>query len=143
MSEASNTRNPATPVRQFRSRRGLYLLLAGWGAIIVAIVGGMLLVRDRTITVMDTPEAQAEWDAWRASEVNQREDLPVKRRPPKSAEPPALVLMRDHFPVLLGAAVVFGSLLYGALAFAVRGSLQTGKSEFGTPRPRRGSGDAV
>lgn len=92
---------------------------------LTVIVGGMFMARQETLTAMSTPEAQAEWDAWRESEVNQREDLPVKRRPPKSPEPPALVLMRDHFPVLLGAAVVFGSLLYAALVFAVSGALRT------------------
>lgn len=101
------------------SRRGLWIILAGWVALLAFVIGGMFVVRERTLQTMSTPEAQAEWNAWRESEVNRRDDLPVKRRPPKSGEPPALVLMRDHFPVLLGAAVVFGSLLYGALAFAV------------------------
>ncbi len=100
-------------------------MLTGWLVMLAVVVGGMFIVRANTLRVMSTPEAQAEWEAWRASDVNQRDDLPVKRRPPKSPEPPALVLMRDHFPVLLGAAVVFGSLLYGALGFAVKGALQT------------------
>jgi Ca2+/Na+ antiporter len=109
------------------ARRAISVILGGWIVTLAIIVGGMLLVRDRTLAAMSTPEAQAEWDAWRESEVNMRDDLPVKRRPPKSVEPPALVLMRDHFPVLMSAAVVFGSLLYGALAFALRGSMQTSR----------------
>ena len=67
---------------------------------------------------MGTPEARAEWNAWRESEPNQRTDLSVSRRPPKSPEPPSLVLMRDHFAVLMSAAIVFSSLLFAALAIA-------------------------
>jgi hypothetical protein len=95
------------------------------GAIYVAFMAGvtvaMLNVREATLATMGTPEAQAEWTAWRESEPNQRKDLPVSRHPPKSAEPPSLVLMRDHFAVLLSAAIVFSSLLFAALAIAARG----------------------
>lgn len=116
----------AQEIPQTRSRRrGLVAVLAGWIVMLGVVIAGMFLVREQTLATMNTPEAQAEWDAWREAEVNQRADLPVKRRPPKSPQPPALVLMRDHFPVLLGAAVVFGSLLYAALAFAVSGALRT------------------
>jgi hypothetical protein len=116
-------------------RRGMWGLLMGWLALVVIVIGGMFMARQETLATMSTPEAQAEWDAWRESEVNQRDDLPVKRRPPKSPEPPALVLMRDHFPVLLGAAVVFGSLLYAALVFAVGGALRT-NVDLGKVEPR-------
>lgn len=84
----------------------------------------MLKARKVTLATMSTPEARAEWEAWRESEPNQRKDLPVSRRPPKSAEPPSLVLMRDHFTVLMSAAIVFSSLLFAALAIAARGVLR-------------------
>jgi hypothetical protein len=47
---------------------------------------------------------------------------PVKRRVPKSQEPPALRLMRDYFGVSLAATVVFGSLLFVMVMGAVRGA---------------------
>ncbi len=137
MSERRESQKPSPP-----RHRGLWRFLFGWTGMLVIVVGGMFMAREKTLATMSTPEAQAEWDAWRKSEVNQRDDLPVKRRPPKSPEPPALVLMRDHFPVLLGAAVVFCSLLYAALAFAVSGALRTnvdlGKNE--PPETSRNSG---
>ena len=104
-----------------RIRPGLLLFLAGYVVLLVIVVAAMLQVRRTTLATMGTPAAQAEWQAWRESEPNQRDDLPVKRRPPKSTEPPALVLMRDYFPVLMSAAVVFSSLLFAALAIAARG----------------------
>ncbi len=54
---------------------------------------------------------------------NQRQDLPVRRKAPSSDEPPALVLMRDYFGVMLSGAVLFGSLLFAVLAIALRGVL--------------------
>jgi len=102
-------------------RRGLALFLAAYVVLLVVVVAAMLQVRRTTLATMGTAAAQAEWQAWRESEPNQRDDLPVKRRPPKSTEPPALVLMRDYFPVLMSAAVVFSSLLFAALAIAAKG----------------------
>jgi hypothetical protein len=118
-----------------KTHAAMWGIVGGWAVTLALVVGGMFVVRDRTLATMSTPEAQAEWDAWRESEVNQRDDLSVKRRPPKSAEPPALVLMRDYFPVLLGAAVVFGSLLYAALAFAVSGAFRT-NVDLGHAKPK-------
>jgi hypothetical protein len=48
----------------------------------------------------------------------------VKRRAPKSAEPPALVLMRDYFAVCLALAIVLSTVLFGTFMFFVRGALQ-------------------
>ena len=52
--------------------------------------------------------------------------MPVQRRVPKSAEPPALVLTRDHFGVILSGAVLFSSLLYWVVAWFVMGMVQGG-----------------
>jgi hypothetical protein len=104
-------------------RRPLNLLwLAAYLALIVAVVVAMLQLRRVTVRTLGTPQARAEWEAWRTSPPNQRSDLPVKRRPPASPEPPALVLMRDYFGVMLAAALVFSSLLFAALAIAFRGA---------------------
>jgi hypothetical protein len=46
---------------------------------------------------------------------------PVKRDVPKSEEPPALVLMRDFFGVMLAGALLFTSMLYWILAWFLTG----------------------
>ena len=101
---------------------------------ITAVAVVMVQVRQATLDTLATPEAQAEWDAWRNSRPNQPDaKQPVLRRPPKSPEPPALVLMRDYFGVMLTAAIVFSSLLFAALTFATLGVL--GRSRHAsTPR---------
>jgi hypothetical protein len=55
--------------------------------------------------------------------VRQQQKLPgpVQRRVPKSAEPPALVLMRDYFGVSMAGAILFSSVLYWVIAWFVSG----------------------
>ena len=76
---------------------------------------------------MARTQAQAEWDAWREDAKKMAEEPgPVKRRVPKSAEPPALVLMRDHFAVCLGLArCCCRRVLFGTFMFFVRGAMAT------------------
>jgi len=104
-------------------RRGNLLWLAAYLIVLAGVVLVMLQVRRLTLRTLDTPEARAEWNAWRESPPNVRTDLPVRRRVPSSDEPPALILMRDYFPVIMASAAVFGSLLFAAIMFAVRGAI--------------------
>jgi hypothetical protein len=106
----------------FRRKRNL-LWLAAYLIVLTGVIVGMLKLRNITLRTMDTPEARAQWQAWRNAPPNQRTDLPVRRRPPSSDEPPALILMRDYFGVMMTAAIVFSSLLFAAISFSARGAL--------------------
>ena len=48
---------------------------------------------------------------------------------PKSDEPPALVLMRDHFAVCLSGSLVISSVLFFFLAFLITGMFQPQTAE--------------
>jgi hypothetical protein len=118
------------------------LWLAAYLAMIVAVVWLILSVRSWTLAAMSTAREQANWDAFRSEEIrNETAGGPVSRRVPKSPQPPALVLMRDHFPVVMSAGLVFASLLFGALMIAIRGAWASpaeGSSPAETP-PRQPS----
>ena len=111
------------------------LWLATYLAFIGTIAGGMFYARGAVFAEYDTPEARAEWEKWRekartdsakwAKEHGKEHEAPVDRRVPKSAEPPALVLMRDYFGICLFGAVFFSSLLFATLAIAIRGALSS------------------
>ncbi len=96
----------------------------GWAvaylAFLALVIWGCFAARQSALATFGTPAAQAEWDAWRAAAAEQAESGPVRRKVPKSTEPPALVLMRDYFGVVLSAAVVFGSVLFALLALFLR-----------------------
>jgi hypothetical protein len=99
-----------------------------WGAVYVvllaAVVWAMFATRHWAETELTKPAMTADWEAWR-DDVRAQQDKPVlvKRRVPKSAEPPALVLTRDYFGVMFFGAVFFSSLLYWITAWLVTGML--------------------
>ena len=119
-------------------RRGNLLWLAAYVVVMTAVVLGTLQLRRVTLRTMDAPDARADWQAWRDAPPNQRTDLPVKRHPPSSDEPPALVLLRDYFGVMMSAALVFGSLLFAMIMFSVRGVLWRDRGH--APSPGKAGG---
>ena len=100
--------------------------LAAYVAMVAAVVVGMLQMRSEAMALYGTAEAQAEWDAWREDAKKMAEQPSVvKRRAPKSVQPPALVLMRDFFAVCLSGALVLSTVLFGTFMILVRGALQS------------------
>ena len=93
-------------------------------ALVAVVVERTFHARSTALAVYGSDEAQAEWDAWRQDAKEMAEGPgPVKRRAPKSVQPPALVLMRDYFAVCLGLAVVLSTVLFGTFMLFVRGAL--------------------
>lgn len=116
----------------------MLLWLLAYGAIMATIVGVMVRVRSTAMASFGTDDAQSQWDDWREDAQKMSEGKgPVKRRPPKSVEPPALVLMRDHFGVCLALALVLSSLLYGTAMIFLRGIVASGGRFGPNPPPSR------
>lgn len=89
------------------------------------VCAGLTYGRANLLAAYGTEQAKSDWTMWR-SDVAIEQNLgepPVKRRVPKSDEPPALVLMRDYFGACLGLALLLSSVLFATLAFFVRGAL--------------------
>jgi hypothetical protein len=111
-------------------RKLLNLANLGWTllyiALVVVIVWQVSELRTSMLAQLSTPEAQADWEKWRADTTKPG---PVARREPKSTEPPALVLLRDYYSVCLGTALFFSSLLFLVTMLLVRGAF--GKSVTG------------
>ena len=93
----------------------LAVYLAGAVGIVVALGNA----RDDAIENLSTPEELAHWQKWKAEAT--RERAPVARRAPKSDEPPTLVLLRDHYAVLVAASLVFYTFLFALVVFLGRG----------------------
>jgi hypothetical protein len=109
-----------------RQKTGL-IWLAAYLATTGLIVWGVYLIRARTMQSLDTPEARAAWEEWRQAAAHSSPDGSVQHTVPSSAEAPGLVLMRDHFGVMLAAAIVFGSVLFAILMFFIRGALTSSR----------------
>jgi 4-amino-4-deoxy-L-arabinose transferase-like glycosyltransferase len=102
------------------SRRELLLWLSAYMALMIAVVWGLVVVRNRTIVTLSTPEAIAQWQEWREAVATQSVEGPVYRRVPKGTEPPALTLMRDYFLVMLGGSVFFATVFFILFGWATR-----------------------
>ena len=101
--------------------------LAAYLATVTALVAGTFAARRSALRELSTAQATAEWRQWREAARKETTSGPVRRRLPESTEPPGLVLLRDHFTVVLTAAIVFGSLLFAMAMFAIRGLTENSK----------------
>ncbi len=110
-----------------RIGRAAAIWLAAWVALVLAIVALMFQLRGRLVEQLGTAQAQEDWDAWRKTADEQSQSGPVRRAKTRSAEPPTLVLLAHYFGTMLGAAIIFGSLLSAALVIAVRGAFGPGR----------------
>lgn len=97
----------------------LYVLL------LAAVIGGCWYARNWAISVYGSPQAQAQWDEWRAKAAKLANEGPVKRRVPKSDQPPALVLATTYYGVCLTIAVMLTTVLYGTVAFFILGVMRS------------------
>lgn len=110
-----------------------------WATLIVYIalmavaILALVRARDRYVfesaTRLDSPERVAEWQEWRAQAARQSKDDspgPVRRREPKSKQPPTVVLLRDYFPMCVAAVFTFGTLLYAVTILLLRGMFTSG-----------------
>jgi hypothetical protein len=115
-------------VQSGRLSVGLIVCLAAYIAGAVGIVLGMARTRARTIEELSTPEQQAYWQEWKTEAARQDGTTgPVARREPKSDEPPTLVLLRDHYAVIVAASLTFYTFLFGLAVFLGRGIMRTSR----------------
>lgn len=91
-----------------------------------AVVVGLLQACAWAMEELTTPAAQSAWQEWKEDATRQSgEDAEnVRRRPPKSAEPPLLILLRDHFPGILVSCLIISSFLFGFIMLVVRGAMR-------------------
>ena len=103
--------------------RSTILWFVAWLATLAVVVWMLTLARQRVIATLGSPEAQADWQRWREEEAARQADpgAPVRRRMPKSLEPPALVLMRDHFPAIVAMSLLVTSVCFGFAVLTFRG----------------------
>jgi hypothetical protein len=110
------------------NKRWLPWWILGYLIITGAVVWSLFAARHWAHHSDSVPRSVADWQVWRTDvEKQQTNPGPVERRVPKSKEPPALVLMRDHFSVSLVGALVFSAALYWVMAWLVTGMLSTSR----------------
>ena len=121
----SSRLNPApSPIRSWSP--GVWVILVVWGVFVTLPPVGLSLVRERLLAWQSSPAAQQQWTEFR--EAMQEESTgagPVKRKVPKSVEPPLKVWLRDYFGLAIGAWVLFGSVLFFVVVILGRGAVRS------------------
>lgn len=97
----------------------------GFGVLVGAVMWGMFQARNWALRSLGDSVSQQEWTEYRddVAQWAESSEAPVRRRVPKSSEPPALVLMRDHFAACTLISVVLSSALYATFVFFLGGTL--------------------
>jgi hypothetical protein len=115
-------------VQSGRVSIALFICLAIYSAGIVGIVIGLIGIRAESIEELSTPDQRAHWQEWKSAAArHDGKTGPVARREPKSDEPPTLVLLRDHFTVIVVASLTFYTFLFSVAIFLGRGIMRTSR----------------
>lgn len=113
--------------------------VVAWAAALVGPPAVMLRWREARLATLAAPEAQADWDAFRADMRRQSGAAgPVQRKVPRSAEPPELVWLRDYAALAVAAWVGFVGVLGACLGILLVGSLRAAPASASENQPRRG-----
>jgi hypothetical protein len=96
--------------------------IVGYIVLVGIVVGGVFGARPWAIAQMSSAKSISDWQEWRQEQLRSGVD---PRHVPKTYEPPALVLMRDHFPMLVFGALLFSSLLYWVIAWFITGMVHS------------------
>lgn len=115
-------------VRTASRRRLSQVVLAAFAAVWLALVAvppvAFLAWRGARLERLSAAPAQAEWDRFRADMREQAAGGgPVRRKVPRSPEPPERVWLRDYPHVVVAAWVLFVGLLGAVIGALLRGAL--------------------
>ena len=98
---------------------------AAWLALVAVPPVMFMGWRDARLDELSSPPAQADWDRFRADMQGQSGDKgPVRRKVPRSAEPPERIWLRDYPLVVVSAWVIFVGLLGAVIGFMLRGAMR-------------------
>ena len=112
---------------RFSRRSWVWTGVVGYVGFLAAALGLLFWARHRVLHQTDPKWATQQWQTW-VEDVERQADTtgPVKRKRPQTAEPPALLLMRDLFGVCVAAVLVFSTLLFGSFWWLLGGALFSG-----------------
>lgn len=92
---------------------------------VVVLTSVLFLVRDSVIESHNQQQDQ-QWNEWREETIKQAENPKfVERRPAKSTEPPAVVLLRDHFFACWLGITLMSSVIFLTFMFLGLGAFKT------------------
>lgn len=95
----------------------------------LAVAFGLQTARRWALADLGTAGAREQWQEYKRAVAGQG------RRPPKSDEPPTLILLRDRFGGVLASTLVLATSLYAFVALVLAG-MWRGAERHRDPGPR-------
>ena len=117
------TTNDARPRRLATGLLAAFVL--GWLGVVTVPPVVFLRWRHARLTAISSTAAQADWDRFRTDMRSQSGSAagPVRRKVPRSEEPPERIWLRDYPHVVVTAWIVFVGLLGAVIGSLLRGAL--------------------
>jgi hypothetical protein len=91
------------------------IVVAGWLVTMLVVAASLQAARRWALADLGTAGAREHWQDYKRAVAEQG------RRPPKSDEPPTLILLRDRFAGVVASTLVLATSLYVFLALVVVG----------------------
>ncbi len=114
------------PSRRHLAATVTVVLVGAWVALVALPPVAFLRWREARLEALSAPAVQREWDRFRADMREQAAGAgPVRRKVPRSVEPPERVWLRDYPGVVVAAWVVFVGLLGAVVGVLLRGAATT------------------
>ena len=105
------------------------LWLAAYLVFAAALLAALVHLRRSAMAELDNPRARRQWQQWRDETRRQSEAAgPVQRRAVKTDEPPGLILLREHFPLIVITTLLIGSFVFVFLMWLLRGITRSGQT---------------
>ena len=123
----------------------IWLWLAVYLAVLIGIGVYVIHMRNQMLSneagIAEEQESYRQW--LEVAKTQTGANGPVQRTVPKSSELPMLVLMRDHFAVILGASIVFPAIILGFLLLVLHGVLRQSRDRKASELTTAESSDPV
>lgn len=111
------------PPQRRLTRFLLAVFAAAWVALVAVPPVAFMRWRDTRLGELSAAPVQADWDRFRADMRAESGDRgPVRRKVPRSPEPPERIWLRDYPLVVVAAWVVFVGLLGVVIGLMLRGA---------------------
>lgn len=114
-----------TPPRRRLTRLLLAAFAGAWLTLVAVPPVVFMRWRDARLGDLSAPAAQAEWDRFRADmQAQSGPQGPVRRKVPRSPEPPERIWLRDYPAAVVAAWVLFVGLLGAVIGLMLHGALR-------------------
>lgn len=122
------------------SRTSWFAVGLAYALLIAGTVWGLFAAQAWAIRTFATQTEQSNWEEWQKDTQARQDaqDVPENQRGHQAAEPPMLILLRDHFGGIMVGSLVMLTFVFAFFVFVMRGASRTPPPDTQADESRRG-----